>query len=477
MNDFDDLIKSKLDKIDKLQNKDTWSLLESKLDHIDHPIQNAEKYDAEVNKKLSTIPKSFNDAHWTTLKWRLNLIKQRKDTIYSAKTIESIMFLFTLILFIKFPGFFFPIKDTHSLPIEIAQLKSDIDPAELYRAPQINESRNFKQSIRNQNTTKIKSLKTKPSDIELPFLISQKSTPLHSINPNESGSVNIGYLNSHLLIPLASKIGINEDSVAAKTQINTLVVAESLPSIEHKPQSEYALIVPMQFTTPHQNTKHGLGVWVSKDVNMINTPFDKVYSLASYNKEALSNAVSIFYEQRRGRLALDFGAMYAAKSYSPQQLKETYGAFDGYYFEKSLDRIHYKIGSMYTNMKYDALSYKNLNVFLSGGVQCNVILAAEYNISDDLVHGSVTGRFAQPEDKLSEKTFTRGILHNASFDESYFVSAGFGLGASYNITKNTSLFLQGGYQRQLFSKDLGIGPNKDKIHTSSLQFGAVTYIN
>ncbi|HRG42491.1 MAG TPA: hypothetical protein PLC27_13880, partial [Saprospiraceae bacterium] len=59
----------------------------------------------------------------------------------------------------------------------------------------------------------------------------------------------------------------------------------------------------------------------------------------------------------------------------------------------------------------------------------------------------------------------------------YFASVGFGFGIEKNISKNVSLYVQPSYQRHILSSDLGIGPNKDRIHTSSLQFGVKSVLN
>ena len=479
MDNFDDLIKSKLSNIDLDQNQDSWNLLKSKLDDIDHHDQHTHSYDAEVNKKLSSVQKNYNVEHWYSLKGRLHVIELRKNTIYSAKMIESVMFMLILMLFIKFPGLFFPIKDTPRPQLEFAEAKTNAIP----------------ETIAITSEKPLKNIHTKPNVVLTSASTAPYSYPYSKLDVVPS--LALRQLQSLAVItPHSYQIKKNIEVVQDERQSlddNTMMVEtttamqdametpleslSALPTPDVIVYSDYAMIIPMHFTTNDHKKKHGIGVWVSADINMINTPFDKVYSLASYNREALSNAVGIFYEQSRGRLSLDIGGMYAAKSYSPQQLKERYGVFDGYYFEKSLDRIHYKIGGVHTNVKYDFVSIDNWKAFFNGGLQCNLILGASYNISDELMHGDIKGRFAQSEDRLSEKSFTKGLLHGASLAESYFLTGSFGIGVAHSITKTTSLFLQAGYQRQLFSRDLGIGPNKDKIHTSSLQFGSVTYIN
>lgn len=79
--------------------------------------------------------------------------------------------------------------------------------------------------------------------------------------------------------------------------------------------------------------------------------------------------------------------------------------------------------------------------------------------------------------RLEKKPFIDGILAGENIKENYFASIGFGFGIEKKICSHTSIYIQPSYQRQILSADIGIGPNKDKIHTSSLQFGVKTLLN
>ena len=74
---------------------------------------------------------------------------------------------------------------------------------------------------------------------------------------------------------------------------------------------------------------------------------------------------------------------------------------------------------------------------------------------------------------MSEKKFTEGFLAHYNISDNYYVTGNMGIGFEKNIFDDTSLFIRGNYSRQFLSKDNGIGPNKDKIHTTSLQLGVV----
>ena len=98
---------------------------------------------------------------------------------------------------------------------------------------------------------------------------------------------------------------------------------------------------------------------------------------------------------------------------------------------------------------------------------------ADYGIKDVIVMGRPTldNNRSNTESRLDEKPFIKGLFHGDKIVDDYFISAGFGFGIEKDIFKHTSFYLQPSYQRQILSKNIGIGPNKDKIHTSSIQVG------
>ena len=54
--------------------------------------------------------------------------------------------------------------------------------------------------------------------------------------------------------------------------------------------TEMASIFPLQISKNKSRQIIALAAFTSADINLINTPFDKVYSLPSYTKEALNKS-------------------------------------------------------------------------------------------------------------------------------------------------------------------------------------------
>jgi hypothetical protein len=112
------------------------------------------------------------------------------------------------------------------------------------------------------------------------------------------------------------------------------------------------------------------------------------------------------------------------------------------------------------------------------GAALNLVMNASYDVTEAKILGRpAPDRFIPEEPRLESKPFIEGLLAGENFKDNYFASVGFGFGIQKKIFNNTSIYVQPSYQRQLLSADIGIGPNKDKIHTSSLQFGLKTVLN
>jgi hypothetical protein len=258
-------------------------------------------------------------------------------------------------------------------------------------------------------------------------------------------------------------------------------VDNNLPFLDQVPftniYTEIATSLPVSIIPLKQVTKFSVGAFVSADINLINTPFDKLYSLASYTKEAYNNSFGFNFSAEKNDLEVQTGFGYAQREYQPKIIKEDYAQFSDHYFEKSLNKISFDIATIPLNLKYHFLNQHNWSVYFMTGAVLNIVINAEYDINETLKQGRSSARFTPDQARLDEKPFIKGIFNGDKIKDNYFVTVGFGFGVEKQISNSTSLYLQPSYQRQILSADIGIGPNKDNIHTSSLQFGVKTVIN
>jgi hypothetical protein len=292
-------------------------------------------------------------------------------------------------------------------------------------------------------------------------------------------------------IPVSATPAISSQS--ERTTIAVATLDRSLPNVE----SEFALAFPMRSSTLKKNNYTIAGAWVSRDINMINTPFDKIYALASYQKEALNYSMGINISRKKDRSEVISGVEYAKRSYQPRQFSEKVNINQDYYYESSLDKISYDLLTIPLKFKFDYVASSKWKAYVTVGAALNLVLNANYNITKDLVENiSNNAILPQSGGRLQSKNFIAGIANDSTDDDlrklagvqsakfisssnlsdNYFVGLSFGLGLEKQLTKRSSLYLEPSYQRHVFSKDIGIGPNKDKIHTSSLQLGIRTIL-
>jgi hypothetical protein len=483
---FDDIIKGKIDNLVTGNSDESWSAFESKWDaaNVNSESENQE-FDSLVRSKMVTHSQPFRESHWLQMKEHLKTIEERKNTVFFTKALEFaaiflIVFTFShLSNVINFDKPEITTQKNQFANIQSNKIQKDVQkpviklenklPNKLWTKPkeQISLEQDIKESITpalvvEENVTFLSTKLDNPTVDPSSAIIALQQKEFESIRHIEPAGLN-------------GKTDIQPNGMYDSDLNNTA----SLSSRQiKKPESEMARIFPMKLSHADPSTKYAVAAYASGDINLINTPFDKLYSLASYNKEALNKSYGVNFSAKKSHLELETGLGYAHRQYQPRLVTEAYGQFADHYFEKSLQKISYDIANIPLNIKYHFIHQTNWSAYLMAGVALNLILDAKYDINETLRQGKPpVGRFTPEQARLDEKPFITGILNGDNFNDNYFATIGFGFGIEKKIFGNTSLYVQPSYQRQILSSDIGIGPNKDKIHTSSLQFGVKTVIN
>jgi len=272
--------------------------------------------------------------------------------------------------------------------------------------------------------------------------------------------------------------------IVEKMESKDLSIVSKLARIQPEVYSEIALSFPEIKYVQNDNKKTYLLAFTSADINLINTPFDKVYSKAAYSKEAQSNSYGLLIGKQKNNLSVETGLIYSNRTYQPQAITDIYGRSEYYYYEKTFNKISYDIISVPLNLKYHFINNKKWSAYVVSNLALNLVVNAHYNINKEIKTGNIAARFDSESSRLSEKGFISGIFHSgqviensyasSALKDNYFVTMGLGFGVTKSITDQLSVFVQPFYNRHVFSSDLGIGPNKDKIHSASLMMG-VTY--
>ncbi len=274
-----------------------------------------------------------------------------------------------------------------------------------------------------------------------------------------------------------SKNNPYDDILANVNEYSTILpMLSTLPTSEL--YSEFPLMMPMNIDIEDKRQRRAISGYVASDFNLINTPFDKIYSLASYQREFINNSYGLGISQKNGAVEYQFDIAYANRDYEPRKVRESFGGNDMYYFEKSLDKISFDIVTTSLFTKYHFINKNNWSSYLTTIATFNWVMKASYDITENKILGRPSAeRFVPETPRLDQKPFNMGVINDHSLAENYFVSAGVGFGIEKSISDKMSIFVEASHHRHLFSADIGVGPNKDKIHTSSIKLGAKTYLN
>ena len=492
---FDNIIREKLDHISPPSTNDGWLLFEKRLasetdfDQLTGDIG----FDNQIKVEVNSINPSFKENHWELLKNQLATIEQRLHSILVSKLMELAGVLLIVFTFSQMPYFVnHPEKTTNPVSAKIhyaVQLKQNgnildqvkgvgkkIKSSGVSSGPA--SSSGYDIDVLNSNG------KSKFQDDLKQFTSSHMANMIsdqNDIPQNISrSSIFVKYLalRSHTLkLEMADNKMVTMPMPYGPVKSMEKVTIDHLDYDPKVVYSEMALSFPMKLARTSLPAKYALSIYATADVNLINTPFDKLYSLASYNKEALNNSYGIHFSTEKNNVEFETGLGYSKRIYQPEIITEAYGKFGNNYFEKSLKKISYDIVSLPLNIKYHFINNNQWSTYIMVGAALNVVMNASYSIENKLKEGQPSNRYTPDQARLDEKDFIHGLLNNDSFKENYFASAGFGFGIEKKIAGKVSMYIQPSYQRQILSSDIGIGPNKDKIHTASLQLGIKTILN
>ncbi|MCZ2099975.1 MAG: hypothetical protein LC107_00375 [Chitinophagales bacterium] len=481
---FDKYIKSRLDQhATDLPKDGAWQRFEAYRDLHEHHSHDTDDLTQTIGQDLKNHTVPFNESHWKSMEKRIQIFETRVKHIFISKFVELTAVLFIYLLFIHYPHLIIPQpksspvnQKTPSFAMQTSEnhvTNSKLNAITITTYNQEAEAGIARSVVINNP------IKVQESNANHRVHLSSNATKdqVSAIDNilDEEGSGDekeVLQVSTHLNITGA----LPEQSEQAQdkiTQITTLNPTD-IPGIyidEIIP--EMALIVPFKMAQAHIRQEVLLSTYGSIDAILVNTPFDKVYSKASYYKEAINSSFGVNVSKRLQTLELGIGISYAQRKYNPEVIEEIYGVRENFYSQVTFNSISYDIVSVPVHVNYRFINKKTWAAYLMTTAVASLVADADYGIKDVVVMGRPNPDYnrSSEESRLEEKPFIQGFLHGDNIQDNYILSLGFGFGIEKEILKRTSIYIQPSYQRHIFSNNLGIGPNKDKIHTSSLQFG------
>jgi hypothetical protein len=465
---FDARLKQKLTGISSQPPAGNWETFQKKWresESVDNPITDS-AFDSQVKSKLNTIDKNVKTAQWEKLKNRLETIDlyRRKIIIHKVKEVVAVLlFLFT----------FYNV---------FQHAEMDANPGDpLFVANDVLHDKPYSttQNIRiNQVQSTVIAKRKKGA--------SQPAVRLHSEDQRVTGVISEEVISSdtdeNILFANqddSAKAGSTftdetGESITSVGETENMDTPDILPLARGEVYSTYAMVLPMELQNRDRKTdEFRLGIFIAHAENFILTPYDKVYSVPQFENSTKNQSYGFTIGKKTGNVEMETGVAYAHLRYEPVKISEAFASAADVYFETSLTGITFDLFKIPLQVKYFALDKPGWKIYTMAGAALNVIGQAEYEIEENIVKGRPASplRFNNESPRLVEKPFTKGIFDEGKLKENYFTDVQLGFGIEKNINRFMNMYVQTAYHAFLYSDNIGVGPNFDKLNSFQVQVG------
>jgi hypothetical protein len=498
-NRLDEIIKEKLTDYKVEHVESDWDLFETMLDRVESTHELAdEEFDKTIASRINQNKPHF--AHdWSRMQLDLNIINQRRQSILITKTLEAIIVCLSLYTISISPIDIYnrnkakelPTQKPNINPKDIAVLPASKNHNETYALPSypngktqsllsptlmvpdryaekkdIEDVHRYSRSLSKSESEIIESLNTMDNTVENTNLFQTSM----AVNQENSGETIVSDIANVTMPDITPEEQFKIDQIAV------------LPTISPMPESEIAKGFAMNYILPTKSAHWKLGAWTAAEVNVIKTPYDKIFSLLGYNHMAFSQSYGLSFSRKKERLSITSGLNYQSLKYQPKKFVEQYSNSDLYYFESSINAIKFDILRIPIQVEYDLYTNNAVSFYGKINVVPNFIIQSDYDVSNEIILGRPVEEIQKNlladtnDTRINEKNFTDGIFYGSKIGDSFYATVGIGLGLEKMVSPKISLFAETSYSHHMYSKDIGIGPNKDRIHNTSLLFGAKTIL-
>lgn len=484
MDSFDEHIKTRLKQYKAhCIDKSNWNSFE-RYRYLHSDKKHHKDFSPDITQSIQNHTVPFKMEHWQQMEKQIALVEIRKRYIYFSKLVELTICALIFMIIIQYPDILIKQSDPDPLPKPNIEKAKESDIVYQHKNTSFHEIKPIQDknihTFKAQKTTipfaqtghnnlSISKLPAKDTYLKLavvnqeldffePPITENRSLQSHEMDLDIS---TISLDGNQTWQDFTDKSEFKTDPITIPTHINEAIYSENV------------LIMPENRLATTPNPSVILSVYGAADANLINTPFDKVYSKASYYKEAINSSYGIGLAKQLQNLEIGLGLAYAKRKYNPETIEEIYGIRENLYSQVTFNRISFDIVSVPLQLHYRFIDKPTWRAYIMLSTTANFVVNADYGIKDVIVMGrpALDNNRSNTESRLEEKPFIKGLFHGDKIVDDYFISAGFGFSIEKDIFKHTSFYLQPSYQRQILSKNIGIGPNKDKIHTSSIQVG------
>jgi hypothetical protein len=495
--DFDNIIKNKLERLDTPPKTEHWDLFAQRLDEAiveeeqGHPVADAKPVDEAVFEKLHKLQVPYNPANWLKMEALLDEAFVIPSRILQYKLAE----LSILLLVFYFIGQSIPAPESPGkIPYEksqqiIASKTPDEAPAPASKPGPANAMApaTHKQVANGKatTTTTANSTATNATANTLDY------TQLATASEEASTSKRKRFVP---LTPIAAVDVYAKSTQAAKTlpisardilpdAENAIQTLEAIPTLDAASLPEVLAALPddIQAVPSKQKGVVRIGMYGSGEFNHIMVPTNQEKAKTDYdelNRFAIGYGSGLSVGLDMGRWELETGAMYAARRY-PVGLVFLGGQFEEGYYANRLSAGELNMLSLPLHFRYNFVYKNKWRVYALAGGSLHLAFQAAYSAVEAPDFAGPPNPVAPPqspqegETSITElKQESVGLFEGGAFNDNAYITGNIGLGVERYISEHWSIYAQPTYQHSLHYFREGLGPNKDRINALSFILGA-----
>ena len=482
-----------------------WNMMESKLDaamsdaEIDPQMEDI-YLDAIAYDHLKNMQPAYNHEHWEMMSARLD-----EEYAYRRKVFVTKLFEVAIVLLLVWTAFnYFPNKKTPTpsspFPIAVGTDTNSNQYNTNYLSTDLNEQSLLdNKSVVSFETTIPASIQDegiKRIIIEFPALVVETNpinqnaftsipTPPTSDNkitetPFSNNANSINLLNNKTqkatFLPLEKTLTLDEDEMLKEkliVQISPIPsIMNSILVMDELSKGPFSLdqIIKKKKLRTHEVF---FSMYSSADLNFVDSDFynnnKREWDVYQRYRYGYGGGFALGFQLKR--FLVETGISYNFVSYKQREEANIIGSFTSGYLEEQWDDAELNMVQIPLNIQYSFLVKRKWRMYSLTGVSINMALQNNYNFQLEDQENSSSRSISLNESEIAnEASLYKGILEGGGLRENSYITANLGFGVERKFTYRWSLFLQPIYRRHFLID--GIGPNEDRIHSSSLRFGA-----
>ena len=452
---FDDQIRSAMENIGTDYKPETWDLLEQRLDSIlpeNIGLSAEEQFDAIIREKIANRTPNYNPNHWIIMSSILDEYQSVRAWLARYRVLETaltIMFVFTFVnvfhIPVQFPNLVFKAKNNSTNVSDVVKNQSPlVNPTIAVTSEKNTKTLPYYNNERNENS------------------ISSKNTEINTNTAN-----------------IKREIQVNSIQETPSLSIKNIITQpQLLPAIAIAPIAEVVAksLVINKIKSKIGKWKFSAGLASSIDFDRVMTPeFYSFGTLVSEFEQTRHNLnIGFLTEIKHNRWSLESGLLYGKKTYLPAEVRQNTAGTNitTAAYKVDLQDIRINILQLPTMLHFDFIKRKRWDVYLAAGTTANFITEAKYDYSRSFI-GYALRPLPPAEPSITEprvkSAYEDGMFITKSLENNVFFTANTSLGVTYRLTPKFNVYSQMMYRTYLPFK--GIGPNQDKINSTSLLLG------